>query len=40
MKINNVIASLPLLGAAAAVEMTRYEPAANVEPAFAGYLKE
>ncbi|TLD09721.1 hypothetical protein PspLS_11372 [Pyricularia sp. CBS 133598] len=40
MKINNVIASLSLLGAATAVEMTRYAAASDVEPAFEGYLKE
>ncbi|TLD07572.1 hypothetical protein PgNI_10148 [Pyricularia grisea] len=40
MKINNVIASLSLLGAATAVEMTRYAAASGVEPAFESYLKE
>ncbi|KAK7991897.1 hypothetical protein PG988_000691 [Apiospora saccharicola] len=40
MKLSHAIASLPLLGAAAAVEMSRYAPASGVEPAFASYLKE
>ncbi|KAK7943072.1 uncharacterized protein PG986_012185 [Apiospora aurea] len=40
MKLNHVVASLPLMGAAAAVEMTRYAAASDVEPAFATYLKE
>ncbi|KAK8116167.1 hypothetical protein PG984_012669 [Apiospora sp. TS-2023a] len=40
MKLSHAIASLPLMGAAAAVEMSRYAPTSDVEPAFASYLKE
>ncbi|KAK8097872.1 uncharacterized protein PG998_013358 [Apiospora kogelbergensis] len=40
MKTSHFIASLSLVGAVAAVEMTRYAAAAGVEPGFASYLKE
>lgn len=40
MRFTHALASWSLVGAAAAVEMSRYAPASDVEPAFASYLKE
>ncbi|TLS27357.1 hypothetical protein PpBr36_04210 [Pyricularia pennisetigena] len=40
MRIQEVVATLPLLGVAMGVQMTRYDPASNVEPAFGNYLRE
>ncbi|KAI6356171.1 hypothetical protein MCOR25_007939 [Pyricularia grisea] len=40
MRINDIIATLPLLGAAAAVDMRHYDPRRQVERAFGSYLEK
>ncbi|KAK8022970.1 hypothetical protein PG991_006851 [Apiospora marii] len=40
MQFRHALASWTLVGAAAAVNMSRYAPASDVEPAFATYLEE